>query len=173
MGLWCCHGRSCRGWFRSGRNRGAGGARVSGGQGALQDGAGGKGFGHDELTQVITGAHCGALVVSDGGGVVKLAKAVGQLLVVGQAVGLHAEAIVCNAFLYGCAELVQREAVLVLGNGLRRHGVQAAVVKDDQGFTVHQSLALLCHDRALGKVPVGQVVAGVAQHGYTRKQAGD
>ena len=45
-------------------------------------------------------------------------------------------------------------------------------MKKGQGLASHQYLRVVLHDGALGEVPVGQVVAGVAQHGNLGKQAG-
>ena len=116
----------------------------------------------------------GALGGGDGSGVAVLVKAVGEAAVAGGPVGDGGLGICLEQAAGGGVDVFEGEAVLVLGDVVGGLGVEAAVMKEDEGLAAGEGLAVGTEaDGALGEVPVGDVVAGVAEHGDAFEHAGD
>ena len=126
------------------------------------------------LAQAGIGTETRTFGGSDRGGVAVLVEPIGQPTVAGRAIGQRDAGIVFKQAARGRVDVLEGEAVLVLGDVVRLLRVQTTVVEEDQGLAVDEHLAGVAQaDGALREVPVGDVVARVAQHGDALEHAGD
>ena len=126
------------------------------------------------LAQAGIGTETRTFGGSDRGGVAVLVEPIGQPTVAGRAIGQRDAGIVFKQAARGRVDVLEGEAVLVLGDVVRLLRVQTTVVEEDQGLAVDEHLAGVAQaDGALREVPVGDVVTRVAQHGDALEHAGN
>ncbi len=106
----------------------------------------------------------GSFVVGDRSAVIIGGESVRQCLVKIDVVVDDAFAVVFDEFCRQWTDRVERETILVLGYALRVLRVQSTVVEKNQRLAVDAYGAVVAFQLALCEVPVGYVVAGVAQN---------